>query len=123
MNIVLWVLQGVLGAMMLMAGGMKLAQGKEKLLADPRMAWVEDFSDSTIRAIGALELAAAVGLVLPWLLDLAPALAPLAAVGVAALMVGAMVTHRRRGEMQSVMMNAVIAAIAIVIAIGRFGDL
>ena len=123
MNVLLWVLQGLLGAMMLMAGGMKAAQGKEKLLADPRMAWVEDFSDSTIRTIGVLELAAALGLVLPWALDIAPVLTPLAAVGVVALMIGAMLTHRRRGEMQSVMMNVVIALVALIVAVGRFGDL
>ncbi len=123
MNVLLWVLQGLLGAMMLMAGGMKVAQGKDKLLGDPRMAWVEDFSDSTIRTIGLLEVAAAVGLVLPWALDIAPVLTPLAALGVLALMIGAMLTHRRRGEMQSVIMNVAIAVIALVIVVGRFGDL
>ncbi len=123
MNVVLWVLQGLLGAMMLMAGGMKVFQGKEKALADPRMAWVEDFSASTLRNIGLLELAAALGLILPWALDIAPVLTPLAAVGVILIMIGAMATHRRRREMQSVMMNAVIAVVALVIAVGRFGDL
>ncbi len=123
MNVLLWVLQGLLAVMMLMAGGMKVARGREKLLGEPRMEWVEDFSDSTIRAIGLVELAAAVGLVLPWALDIAPVLTPLAAVGVAALMIGAMLTHRRRGEMQAIATNTVLAFIAVVIAVGRFGDL
>ena len=123
MNVLLWVLQALLAAVMLMAGGMKARRGKEKLLGEPRMEWVEDYSESTIRAIGGLEVAAAVGLVLPWALDLARVLTPLAAVGVVALMSGAMLTHRRRGEMQAIATNAVLALVAVVVAIGRFGDL
>jgi hypothetical protein len=49
----------------------------------------EGFSDSTIRTIGVLEIVAAVGLILPWLLDIATALTPLAAVGVVAIQIGA----------------------------------
>ncbi len=65
MNVVLWILQILLALVLLMAGGMKLMQGKAKLLEDPRMGWVGAYSDSTIRAIGGLELAAAIGLILP----------------------------------------------------------
>ena len=123
MNVLLWVLQALLAAVLLMAGGMKVGRGREKLLGEPRVEWVEDFSDSTVRAIGGLELAAAVGLVLPWALDTSRVLTPLAAVGVVALMSGAMLTHRRRGEMQAIAANAVLALVAVVVAVGRFGDL
>ena len=123
MNVIYWILQGSLGAMFLMAGIMKASQGKEKLSADPRMGWVNDFSDSTIRTIGGLEIAAAIGLILPWALDIARVFTPLAAVGIIALMVGAMLTHRRRGETQMIMMNAALAVMAVVVAVGRFGDL
>ncbi len=123
MNVVLWILQILLALAMLMAGAMKVMRGKEKLLEEPRMAWAEDFTDSTIRMIGGLEVAAAVGLILPWWLDIAPALTPLAALGVVAIMLGAMVTHRRRGEMQMIAGNVMFAAVAVIIAIGRFGDL
>lgn len=123
MNVVLWILQIVLGLVMLMAGGMKLMQGKDKLLEDPRMGWAGDYSDSTIRGIGALEVLAGVGLILPWWLDIAPVLTPLAAVGVIAIQLGAAVTHIRRKEMQMVAMNAMLGILALVVAIGRFGDL
>ena len=123
MNAVLWILQILLALFMLMAGGMKLMQGKAKLLEDPRMGWVADYSDSTIRAIGGLELAAGIGLIFPWWLDIAPVLTPLAALGVVAIQVGAMLTHRRRGEMQMLAMNAMIGVVAVVVAIGSFGDL
>lgn len=123
MNVVYWILQGVLGAMFLMAGAMKASQGKEKLSADPKMGWVNDFSDSTVRTIGGLEVAAAAGLVLPWALDIARVLTPLAALGIVAIMLGAMLTHGRRGETQMIMMNAVLAVMAVIVAVGRFGDL
>ncbi|MCP3976995.1 MAG: DoxX family protein [bacterium] len=122
MNVVLWVLQVLLAVVLVMAGGLKVVQGKAKLLEDPRMGWVGDFADSTIRTIGALEVAAAAGLILPWWLDIAPVLTPLAAVGVVAIQTGAMLTHRRRGEMRMFAMNAVLAAMAAFV-VGRFGDL
>ena len=67
---------------------MKATQGKAKLSGDPKMAWVEDFSDGGVRGIGVLEVAGAAGLILPWALDIARALTPIAAVGVAVLMAG-----------------------------------
>ena len=123
MNVVLWILQIVVGLVMLMAGAMKVMQGKEKLLEDPRMGWAGDYSDSTIRAIGGLEVAAGIGLVFPWWLDIAPVLTPLAALGVVAIQLGAIATHVRRKEMPMVAMNAMLGVLALVVAIGRFGDL
>lgn len=122
MNVVQLVLQVLLAVVLVMAGGLKVVQGKAKLLEVQRMAWVENFSDATIRTIGALEVAAAAGLILPWGLGIAPVLTPLAAVGVVAIQAGAMLIHRRRGEMQIFLMNAAIAVMAAVV-VGRFGDL
>ena len=123
MNVFLWILQILLGGMMLMAGAMKLMQGKPKLAEDPRMGWVEDYSDSTVRGVGAAEVAAGLGLIFAWWLDIAPILTPLAALGVIAVQVGAIMTHRRRGETQMLAMNGAIAIAALIVAIGRFGDL
>jgi hypothetical protein len=108
---------------MTMAGAMKASQGKDKLSGDPKMAWVEDFSDGAVRGIGVLEVAGAAGLILPWALDIAPVLTPIAAVGVAVLMAGAAITHLRRGETVAIVPTLVLGAIAVVIAIGRFADL
>lgn len=123
MNLTYWILQGLLAAVMAMAGAMKASQGKDKLSADPKMAWVEDFSDGAVRGIGALEVAGAAGLILPWALDVARALTPIAAVGVAVLMAGAAIIHLRRGEAAATVPPLVLGAIAVVIAIGRFAGL
>jgi predicted tellurium resistance membrane protein TerC len=119
MNVFLWILQIVLAAMFAMAGVTKATQPKEKLAA--RLPWVEDFSAGTVRFIGVVELLAAIGLVVPAATGILPVLTPLAATGLAIVMVLAMNTHRRRREPGAVAFNAVLFAVAVVIAWGRFG--
>lgn len=121
MTVVLWIAAGLLAALFLAAGGMKVITPKEKLVASPNMAWAEDFPPGVIKLIGALEVLAAIGLILPGLLGIAPVLVPLAAVGLMLLMVGAMITHGRRGERQPVVMNLVLFVLAGLVAVGRFG--
>ena len=118
MNIALWIVQGVLALIFLMAGGMKYMQPKEKLAG--QMAWVEDFSQGQIRAIGILEVLGAIGLVAPPLAGILPILSPLAALGLMLTMVGAMITHLRRGETQMIAINVVLLVLALFVAYGRF---
>ena len=120
METVIWIAQGLLAAVLLMAGSMKLAQPKERLAAAGQ-AWVEDFDARQVKGIGVLEVLAAIGLVLPTALDLVPLLTPIAASGVVLLMLGAGATHLRRGELQMLPVNALLAALALFIAIERFG--
>ncbi len=81
----------------------------------------QDFSPSTLKAIGTLELLAAVGLVLPGALDIAPVLVPLAALGLVMLMVGAVITRIRRHEAKFMVGNLALLAMAGFVAWGRFG--
>jgi uncharacterized membrane protein YphA (DoxX/SURF4 family) len=121
MNIVLWTLAGLLAAVFLAAGGMKLVQPKQKLAASPNMAWTEDFSPGVIKTIGATEVLAAIGLILPAALGIVPVLVPLAAVGLVLLMVGSAITHARRKESRAIVTNLVLIAVAAVVAWGRLG--
>lgn len=120
MNIVLWVIAGLLAAAFLGAGLMKLTRPREKLAASG-MAWTEDFSPGVIKTIGALELLAAIGLILPAALNIAPVLVPLAATGLAVIMIGAMVTHARRREFPMIAGNLVLLVLAALVMWGRFG--
>lgn len=121
MNTTLWVLQAILALAFMMAGGMKLLRSKEQLATS--MGWVEDFSPTAIRGIGMLEMLGALGLVLPGLTGILPILTPVAAVGLVALMIGAAITHARRGgEGTMIVMNVMLAAMAAVVAWGRFGS-
>lgn len=119
MNVFLWLLQIVLAAMFAMAGVMKSTRPKEKLAAT--LPWVEDFSAGTVRFIGVVELLGAIGLVVPAATGVLPVLTPLAATGLAIVMVLAVNTHRRRREPGAIAFNAVLFVIAAVVAWGRFG--
>ena len=120
MNIVLWIIAGLLALAFAGAGLMKLAQPKEKLAASG-MGWTEQFSPAAVNAIGALELLAAIGLILPAALDIAPILVPIAALGLIALMIGAALTHARRKENPMIGANLLLLVLAAVVAWGRFG--
>jgi hypothetical protein len=120
MNIALWIIAGLLAVAFLGSGAMKLIQPREKLAASG-LGWVEDFSAGTVKAIGTLEVLAGVGLILPAALDIAPVVAPLAAVGLVLLMVGGFITHLRRREAQGIVVTLVLLALAAFVAWGRFG--
>jgi uncharacterized membrane protein YphA (DoxX/SURF4 family) len=119
MNVLLWIVQGLLAAAFLASGAMKVSQPKQKLV--DMMGWPADFSDNAVKGIGLAELLAAIGLILPAATGIATWLTPLAAVGLAVLMVGAAATHYRRKEPQMIIVNAVIFALAVFVAWGRFG--
>ena len=100
MGIALWVVQVLLAAAFLVSGATKLLQRKEKLVKN--MAWVEDFSQGTVRIIGVLEVLGAIGIVLPALTGILPWLTLLAALGLGLTMIGAAVrTSGARGTAAS----------------------
>lgn len=121
MNIAIWVVTIVLAAVFLLAGVMKIITPKEQLYARG-MKYVEDFSANTTKAIGGLEVLAAVGLILPALFDIATILVPLAATGLVATMVGAAIVHIRRGEISGLVAPIALGVLALFVAITRFGS-
>jgi uncharacterized membrane protein YphA (DoxX/SURF4 family) len=121
MNIALWIVAGLLAVVYLLSGGGKLILPKEKIAAlTPSARWVEDFSAGSVKAIGALEVLGAVGLILPALLDIAPVLVPLAALGLALIMTGAVITRIRRHEPKPMVADLIYLALALFVAWGRF---
>ena len=105
----------------LVAGVGKLFVPKEKLATKYGRGWIGDASVGFAKTLGALEVLAAVGLILPVAFDIAPVLVPLAAVGVVLLMVGAMITRLRRREAKPTVLNLAFLALAGFVAWGRFG--
>ncbi len=83
---------------------------------------VEDFSPAALKAIAALELLAAPGLILPAALDIAPVLVPLAAGSVVLLFAGAVIMRLRRAEKLTIVPDLVYLAMAAFVAWGRFGS-
>jgi uncharacterized membrane protein len=119
MNAFLWVLQVLLGGTFVAAGLMHAGQPRQRLLE--RLPWVEDFSEPTVKFIGTMELAGGLGVVLPALTGIAPILTPIAATGLAVIMLGAVATHIRRREPAGVAVAGVLFVLAAVVAWGRFG--
>jgi uncharacterized membrane protein YphA (DoxX/SURF4 family) len=117
-NILLWILAGVLAAMFLLAGVMKVAVPKEKLLSI--MAWSKTWPEARLRALGAVEVLGAIGLILPRALNIAPALTPVAAVGCAIVMFGATIVHTRMKDYTGIAMPGVLLILAVAVAAGRF---
>lgn len=118
MNIVLWIVQILLALAFAMAGIMKVTQPIDKLEA--RMGWVKDFGARGVRLIGSLEIVGAIGLILPAVTGILPWLTPVAAIGLALTMVGAMITHGRRGEYSGIGVNVVLLLLALFVVYGRF---
>ncbi|GED96449.1 DoxX family protein [Gordonia crocea] len=119
MNIALWIVAIVLGVAFLAAGLLKATQPKAKLAEN--MAWVEDFSDGTVKFIGWAEVLGGIGLVLPAAVNIAPILVPIAATCLAVTMVLAAIVHLRRGEASKVPANIGLFALAAFVAVMRFG--
>jgi VIT1/CCC1 family predicted Fe2+/Mn2+ transporter len=82
------------------------------------MGWVEQFPGSNVKLIGAAEVLGAIGLILPLVTGIAPVLAPIAAVALAILMIGAVVTHIKRKE--SAAFQIVLVVVLLVSAVLGF---
>jgi uncharacterized membrane protein YphA (DoxX/SURF4 family) len=120
MDTVLWILQGLLAALFLATGLTKLTQPRAKMAAGP-MHWAADVTDAQFRAIGLVEVAGAVGIILPAALGIAPALSALAAAGLVLTMIGATATHVRYGETNRLAVPLAVLALALLVAVERFG--
>ncbi len=121
MEIALWITSGILAAIFLTSGAMKILQPKEKLATS--LPWTEDFTPATIKLIGVAELLGAFGLVLPWLTGIAPILTPIAATGLAIIQLLAIIVHLRRHEAKVIGFNIVLLLAAAFVAIFRFAGM
>ena len=122
MNIALWTVAGLLAIVYVASGGLKIIASKERIAATGAAAgWVEDFKPRTIKTIGVLELLGGLGLVLPALLGIAPDLVPLAALGLAMIMVGAAITRISRREYKFMLADLAYLVLIAFVAWGRFG--
>lgn len=99
MNITLWIITIIAGAAYAAGGTTMLVMSRERYRAiGATQHWVDDFGDGHLKAIATIKLVGAIGLVLPAALNIAPALTPVAACGLALFMAGAATTRFRRSE-------------------------
>ncbi len=121
MNTALWIVAGLLAVGYLAGGVAMLALPKERFRAiSDGQHYVDDFDAGAIKAIGAVKVLAAAGLILPALFDIAPVLVPLAALGLVLLMTGAATVRIVRREWRYVPVDLFFLALAAFVAWGRF---
>ena len=118
MSIAVWIVSGLTAALYLMAGGRKVFMAEEKLPAN--FPFVEATGVRLLRFIGIVEVLGAIGVILPALTGIAPILTPIAATGLALVMVLAIIFHLRRAEYSSLPFNIVLLVLPAFVAVTRF---
>jgi uncharacterized membrane protein YphA (DoxX/SURF4 family) len=117
MNILLWVLQIILGVYFVVTGVIHFIVPPG--LPTP-MAWMYDLPTWLHYVSGIAEILGGLGLILPGLFRVQTRLTPLAAAGLALVMLGAAIYHIPRGEMTNIVMNLFLFALLAFIAYGRY---
>jgi uncharacterized membrane protein YphA (DoxX/SURF4 family) len=117
MNILLWVLQILMGVYFIAIGVLHFVIPPG--LPAP-MSWMYDLSPALHAISGTAEILGGLGLILPGLFKIQTRLTPLAGVGLALVMILAVFYHLPRGEMQNIATNLVTAAVVGFIAYGRW---
>lgn len=118
MNITLWIFQALLALLFLMAGFMKTFRSLDALAE--RMSWVKSVPSALVRLLGIAELLGAIGLILPVLTHILPWLTALAAIGLALIMVGAIVFHALRRELLGTGVTVITLILTVFVAYGRW---
>ena len=114
MTYALWIVQGLLAALFLLAGGMKLVLPVEEMTRQIQLPGL------FLRFIGVAEVLGAIGLVLPGLLRIRPGLTPLAAAGLVIIMIGATVVTLASGMLAPALISLVVGLLAAFVAYGRW---
>lgn len=99
MHTALWIITIIAAAAYAAGGTSLLLLSRERYRSmGSTQHWVDEFGDGHLKAIGAIKLVGALGLVLPVAVGIAPVLTPVAACGLALFMAGAATTRFRRSE-------------------------
>jgi hypothetical protein len=113
-NRTLWTIQGLLAALFLLAGSMKLVMPIDQLSGPIGLP------GPFLRFIGAAEILGATGLVLPWLLKIQPVLTPIAASGLLVIMTGAIAVTAIGGSLIGAFIPLIVAVALTAVAYGRW---
>lgn len=117
MNIIVWIVQGLVALTFLAAGSMKTFTPLATL--GKTMTWVNSVPAAFVRFIGIAEILGAIGLILPLATGIAPWLTVAAAIGLVVVMVSASILHASRHESSSIGMNIVLLLLALFIVVAR----
>ena len=116
MNRALWIVQILLGVYFVAIGVMHFIVPDG--LPD-QMSWMYDLSTGLHVVSGAAEILGGLGLILPAVTGIQTRLVPLAATGLAIVMIGAIIYHVGRSETQNILFNVVLIVVLGFVAYGR----
>ncbi len=105
-NTFVLICQILVSSIFILAGTFKLINSKKDL--SKIVSWSEDYNRSTILFIGTLELIGGLGVILPLAINIHLWLVPMACMGLAMVMSGAIVVHIRREEFTHILLNLFI---------------
>ena len=117
LNVALWVVQVLLAAFFVMVGYSHAMLPYEEIAE--QATWMKEMPRWLSLFIGYAELAGGVGLILPAVTRIKPWLTPLAALGLATIMILAALFHIVQGEASVIGLHTVVAALALFVAWGR----
>lgn len=121
MNVILWIVAGLLAAAFAAGGTSLLLMSRERYRAlGESQHWVDDFGDGHLEFIGTVKIIGCLGLILPGALGIAPILTPLAACGMVMFMTGAATTRFRRSEWKLLGPDLLYLSLFAFVAWGRF---
>jgi uncharacterized membrane protein YphA (DoxX/SURF4 family) len=118
LRITLWVLQIGLGVWFTMVGYSHAFAPFDQV--SQQATWMQDVPRALSLFIGYAEVAGGLGLVVPAATRIAPRLTPLAAIGLATIMMLAIAFHVVRGEASVIWIHSLLAGLALFIAWGRW---
>ena len=118
LRLTLWMAQGALALFFLMVGYSHALMPFDQIAQ--QATWMNDVPRWLSLFIGYAEIAGGLGLIIPAATRLAPWLTPLAAFGLATIMILAIPFHVLKGEASVIWMHALIAALAVFVAWGRW---
>ena len=117
MNVALWIVQGLLSLTFMGTGIWKFATPIPKLAS--MIPWAGQVSPGLLYTTALFDLLGGIGILLPTLTGIRPRLAPLAALGCAALQASAIVFHFSRGEAANTPFNFLLVVLSLFVAWGR----
>ena|SRR5689334_13246021 len=118
MNVILWILQSLVGLLFLFSGGTKLVMSTEKMreMSPPNSIMLPGWF---VKFIGVVEILGGLGLILPGLTKIRRGLTPLAALGLLIVMIGAVVITIMGPGVNAAILPFIVGILCAVIAYGR----
>lgn len=117
LDIALWVVQGLLAVIFLLAGSMHAFRYEA---SKKNLPWVRGVPRGVVLVDGAVEILGALGVILPRLTNVLPMLTSVSAAGLALVMAAGMALHARRKEPQGFAITGLLFLLAVFVAYGRW---